>query len=93
MLSVAFCNLGDIGYKIANERSHDLTVILTEETVNHCHDEDSPSVVKHHQLSRDSLVAIASQSTPATGGEKIDSNAKHMSIVRKPLEAGPTGYC
>ena len=89
---------GTVGYWIrlhwiTDEQSCDVTVIPAEETVNHCHDEDSPSVVKHHQLSRDSLVAIASQSTPATGGEKIDSNAKHMSIVHKPLEAEPTGYC
>ena len=77
---------------IADEQSHDPVVIPTKETVDHCHDEESPSAVKLCQLSKNSLVATASQSTPATRGEKIDSDAKHMSTVRKLLKAGPTVY-
>ena len=78
---------------IADEWSRDSTMILAEETVNHCHDKESPLVVEHRQLSRHSLVATASQSTLVTGGERNDSDTKHMSTVHKSLEAGPTGYC
>ena len=69
---------GGVGYwiglhLIADEWSRDSTMILAEETVNHCHDKESPLVVEHRQLSRHSLVATASQLTLATGGERNNS--------------------